>query len=798
MDCIREAIQGLRSFTHEELEDYVRDVFNRARSFGEASNMRNMDRAIKEINDEKMKSLFEDTTIKANNVAKFDKQANDIKLGKHDFRSLLIPRGKKLSENIRVEQQAEYEHFLQFMLDDMTHDEVTHFSSGKFSQVICDIHDGKKIDDPVSQKIADKLKDYWTFRNARLVLSNAMKLEEMNEDRWFRSVHDQVKVINGNRSLVKIAMEKITRKYDPNHNRNYWKNTIKKFLNMEKTFEKTEAMGIDGTLDMKAVDKILDRIYDNITTGKSQIFTKSVVANDREAIEKKSRMFFHWKGLREQYEYNKVFGKGDLFEMFVGDAQSSGNKIGMAKRFGDSPDNFYSDLRKIQQEKDVEAESPKGARWWRQNDNIFNNLKGTDRASVSPNLANFMANLRSIATMARLPLIATDSISDIAYISSFAQRMGINYSRAYLNHLTHLFNAFPTEERKRIASLFKTNVDSHLGYLGRWGDINNTDLLNKITTGYFKLNRLHAFDEGNKISMMHMMAKHLQENSNKSYKNLDPRLQQWVGKFLDENEWDLLRKKNQQGLFTTDNVDKLTDQELREHYQDTAKDMPLGSLRDDLFRKVHAMFSVAAENAVLSPGAFEKAMLIGQSEAGTIKGELWRTFLHFKMYTVAYIDRVLIKGFQEADTATQKLTWATSMLAGTLPLSVMSTYFHNLVMGLSMPDYDQMSVPERAKYLVGLLAPSLAIFSGILDTHNQNSSMLWSLIGSPTTSLLGNTLAAPLALSEGNPKLAAKRLGNAANYIFPIQTTPLVSPWIREALGQEARLDPGQTHYFGR
>jgi hypothetical protein len=346
--------------------------------------------------------------------------------------------------------------------------------------------------------------------------------------------------------------------------------------------------------------------------------------------------------MRAQYEYNKTYGKGNLFGMLMADAQATANKIGVAKMWGDNPYSMYNDLRKVQEEV-----KPKGEFWWRNTDNYFKAVMGLDKASQSPTLTNFMANMRTIATMARLPFIAIDSISDVGYIASFAQRMGINYSRAWLNQMSHIFDSFPSEERKRIAKLFKTQVDSHLGYMGRWSEINNaTDMLSKISTKYFKLNMLESFDRGNKVGMMHLMAKHLYENSGSKFSNLHPNLQRWVNKFLDEKEWNLLRKKNQQGLFTTENVDKLSDAEIKAHYETTDKSMPLSEVRDDLYRKVHSMFTIASENSVLSPTEFERAWLLQGQPPGTIPGEMLRLFTHFKMYTMAYIDRVLVKGFK--------------------------------------------------------------------------------------------------------------------------------------------------------
>lgn len=795
-ECIEEAFKALKNFTKEELEDYVQDVFLRAKSYDNLQNMRAFDRAMKEINDEKLKSFFEDATIKANNIMKFEKNSKFVKKNKIGVRGLLISRGDDLSHNVALAQKAEMEKIMERVTGDLTHEEMEHFTSGQFDEVIADIHDGKKVHDPVSQKIAEKLQDYFIWRNAQLILSNAMRFAEINEDRLFRAIHDQQKVINAAKSLRKVAMEKVTKKYDLQGHKNAWRNFIKQFLNMDETFSRTKAMDLEGNLDMKEADKILDRIFDNITTGKSQIFTKSLVANDREAVKNKSRMFFKWKGLKSQYEYNKKYGKGNLFGMFMADAQSAANKIGMAKMWGDNPHSMFNDLRAVQEEA---RPGQVGVGGWRMTDIYFKEVMREDKASIAPTLTNFMANLRTISTMARLPFVAIDSISDVGYIASFAQRMGINYSRAWTNQMTHLMDSFPNEERRRIAKLFKTQTDSHLGYLGRWSEINNaTDLLSKISTKYFKANMLEGFDRGNKVGMMHLMAKHLFENSSSKYENLQPQLQQWVGKFLDKNEWDLLRKKNQKGLFTTENVDALTDSEIREHYGKTDKSLPLSEIRDDLYRKVHSMFTVASENSVLSPTEFERAWLWQAQSPGSIIGELLRLFTHFKMYTMAYIDRVLVNGFHEADGASQKIMWATSMLIGTIPLSVMSMFFHNMSQGLTMPDFNQMNVPEREKYLLHVLAPSLSIFTGILDPRNQNGSMMWSLLGSPSTSLIGNALAAPLALFEGDPKRAAKRLANAANYIFPIQTMPGISPFIRQAMGDEAYLEPGQKHIFGK
>lgn len=791
-DCIEEAFENLKSFGKDELEDYVRDVFARARSFGE-DNAKNFDKAAEEINKEKFASIMEDATIKANNVLKFNKNASLIKEGKTDQWGLIGMRGKYYGRSIAAAQKAEFETFLQHTLGELNPDEMNYAQDSKNAEDIADAYDGKKIANPMAKKIADTFRDYFIFRNARLVLTNAMKFDEMSEDRLFGAVHDQTRILNGNRSLIRVALDKVKKKYDVSKNNKLWRDEIKKHLDIMGTFEKTDAVDLKGNIDMAKVDKILDRIYNNITTGRSEIFTKSQVANDRDALAKKSRMFFKWKSMRSQYEYNKIYGKGDLFHMFISDARSASGKAGTASIWGDNIYSMYNDLRHAQ-----DISNTKSRAWWWQTDQIFKAVTHQDQGSIRPNLSQFFANIKSLSTMASLPLISLDSVSDIGYIASFAQRMGIDYTRAWTNQMTHIFDTMSNEDRQRIARLMKTQVDSHLGYMGRWGDANSaSELLNKVNTAYFKANQLESFDRGNKVGMMNLVAQHLFENSDKSFDELPLSLRNWVGKFLDKDEWDLLRKNNQGKLFTTDNVDSLSEDQIKSYYEKTDQSLPLSQVRDDLYRKVHTMFTITAENAVLSPSEFEKAFMnFGQK--GSLNGEIFGLFSHFKMYTMAYIDRVLVQGYKDADQNQQKLLWATSMLAGTVPLSVMSIYLHNVLMNKTMPDINQMNTSDRMKYALTILAPSLSLFQSMLDPRNQNSSMIMSLLGSPSTRLISDAMATAGSLLTGDTDKARKNLGNAANYFLPLQNTPIITPLLQYAMGDKAYMQPGQTALFGQ
>ena len=109
-----------------------------------------------------------------------------------------------------------------------------------------------------------------------------------------------------------------------------------------------------------------------------------------------------------------------------------------------------------------------------------------------------------------------------------------------------------------------------------------------------------------------------------------------------------------------------------------------------------------------------------------------------------------------------------------------------------------MSIPQREQYALSILQPSLSLFGSLLDPKNQNSGVISSLLNSPSFRLLNDAVAAPLALINGDPKRAAKSLIKASDYFLPLQNVPFLSPLLRQAMGDEAHLQPGQTHLFGQ
>lgn len=793
-DCINKALEALPSFSAEDLKNYASRIFAERRDSG-IPGREGLKQAQAVVNKQVMDNFYEDAQVKLNNIAKVNLRKADIESGKANARDLFVRdpySNRNFGNNVESAQRSAIDQLSRSFFDELTPEEFAYFRDPKNQEEIINVSKGKR-GSPQASKIVNQLNKYIDARNAEMVNSNAMTLENLQTDRFLKANHDASKLMAAGRSLIQAG--KSFFKYDQMAAKQRWINTIKPRINLEKTFSLSGAIDKDGNIDMDRVDDILGRTFDNITTGKTEIFTKSSVTTDKDAIRKKSHMFFHWNDLGDFAAYNKEYGTGDLFSAVMADIHGSGNKIGMSRFLGENPYSAFITLEKAQQ-----AVDPKSKGWWDQTGHCFQEVMGTNKIVVSPALATFFGNIRAWTGMSRLGSLVLSSTTDANIAASYARRWGVNYGKALANQFDTVFRQYSDEEKQYIGKLFHANLQSHIGYMGKMIDAQNlSGFTSKVSSLYYKATGMHTWDSGNRIGIMHMMAMHLAEMSNKSMDALSDDLRVQLNKFnITSDEWNALRKQNQNGLFTTDNVNSLSQDEIKElHAKAGNPNMPLYEYRNDLYRKVSSMFDVASQNAILTPGAFEKAFMLQGTKPGTWKGEALRTFMQFKGFPLSYINRVLVQGWKDADGVQAKLGWALSNFGYILPFSYVSTMMYYLGQGQSMPDPEEMNFNDNLNFWAGIAMPGIGSLSMILDKDNQNQNLINSLMTTPSWRFINNALSAPLSLVTGNPETSLKDTKNAGQYIMPGMTAPIISPYIKSFLGDKPYLQPGQAQLYG-
>lgn len=783
-NCLAEARNTLSLFTNDELKAYTRDVMERARSYDSMKGVAAIDRAMKEIGDEYMEQMTSGLQTKINSQAKFDRNAETIKSGKLKLLNLVARRLTGLSNNVESAQRASRKLLGNAFFGLLEKDEFEYVRNQDNSLTICRAMDGKENVPEIAKRIGKKLLDHYIpYRNAEMVGSDALPLRNLNKDRFLRAIHDRNLLVSGGQSMVQAALSRT--KYTAEQAKGIWREFIKPKLNMLKTFAETDAMDVDGKLNIKKVDAILDEIYDNIVADNPEVFPGGMGGSQR--------MFFYWKDMESMYGYAEQYGRKGLFENVMADVNASGNKIGMAQIFGDSPMNMYNDLAELQQKV-----NPVGKTESYNTMLTFKHLAGIDQSPVNATMANFFSSIRTLSSMKSLGKIAFLSLPDISNGISFSKRWGFDYWEAYTTYMGNMFNALPSEERQYVAEVFKEMTDTHMGYVGRFVDANNVpQVLNTASSYFFRGVGIEALDKGNKVSGLYLLSKNLGRMSDLSYEQLPEATQKQFGKFgFMPKEWDALRTKNNKGLFTVDNVEALTNDEIRAIYGATP-DQPLYLLKNELYRKVYSMFDVWAENSVLTPGAFMRATTTMGTRSGTLAGELLRTVMQFKAYALSFLDRVLYQGFSDADSAQAKIGFMVQLMGATLPMSFLSYWLNNLASGRSMPSWNAMNAQEKINYAADMMFPSAGILVNFFDPERQNQDLIANLLNTPSMKVLSNGISAPLALAGGDVKKFAKSMEKLGKGITPGLSLPFIDPYLRQAMGDKAYLKPGQVQLYG-
>ena len=777
-DCIAEtmATDALSRFTSDELDSYIKEVADRTRELKDEGIPFARKRAVEEINKEMLNSLLTDAAISVNDVAKFDVMNKKMDSGVIQ-RSLLEKTAKNTDFNIETAQRADINKLSDGSFNTLSKEHMEILYENKKNEEIYAYVDGVKTDNSMIKDIGDRLKDYWDNRNGMMIRSNAIHPSGIRDDRFFKAGYNQSKI---------GKMEQ-----------NQFVESMRGFINIEETFKHTKAVDADGKVNLTIVDEMIGNTYTNIMQGNGPLFTSPSIAKDLGKIKKKREMFYIYKDMRSWGESNKIFGNDSLIQAWNSDIYSSGSKSGMAKVMGSQPQYMYNEIRKISLEgkENTVKESIKN----QSNDALFNQLLGGNQGVYNATVANIGAGVRTLSSMAKMAGLVLRSLSDHAQVAGISYRLTGDYWGPYFNSIRNMFNLMPSEGRQELAKIMRGVIDTHNGAAARHVDMSDTgSVVNRMSNKFFWANGSQAFDYANKISSMEPVMNAFGKESNLGFNELNKAKQNTLTRFnISEVEWDGLRAKTQNERFTVDNVNNLTDTELKSLWDKTDKSSSLTHYRDDLYRKVFGIFDTAHEFGTLNPDAFIKMLSSGNTKGGTLPAEIWRSVMQFKSYPLQYFRRVIYGGMQEMDSASAKLMYGLHMSLGTIMLEQLSQVLVDISNGVSPVDPSKLSNFERTKHGLKMLAGGAGVFNRVMDPRSQNKDMFISLFNTPALRLAEEPFVAAFSLLSANPKGAKKAAKDFVNVANPIGSVPVISPFINSLLGSKPYMDKGQHRIFG-
>jgi len=346
------------------------------------------------------------------------------------------------------------------------------------------------------------------------------------------------------------------------------------------------------------------------------------------------------------------------------DAQS----IALMETFGTNPRAMFDRLMK-----EIREEAPDVASLDRINkrrlENQFAELDGTTRARgagkpifMGVDFAGISAAWRMIQNMAKLGFATISSISDIATKASFiSQTTGRSILSSYARAFGDIFAGFSQKEQRDLAYLLNVGTENFIGDVhARFGaNDSGPGMVAKAHQFFFKLNGMQWWNDSQKTGLARMMAADLAMNKNKAFSGLHKDVQNNLSLYgIGEAEWDLMRTVNMKAAdgreylvpaavndLTPEQIDPIIREKTgRAEVSDSARQ----EFIDDLRTKIATYYTDAADTAIPTPGARERAIMNQGTSRGTVLGEAIRALMQLKGFPITYLTKGMTRQFYGA------------------------------------------------------------------------------------------------------------------------------------------------------
>jgi hypothetical protein len=451
-----------------------------------------------------------------------------------------------------------------------------------------------------------------------------------------------------------------------------WRNDIMPLLDLEATFKNVEP----GQTD----EEFLRAAYDGLVTGIHQK-TEAVYGQDGKVdpltafkgpsnLAKKlsAERVLHFKDGKSSHQYSKKYSRMRLSEAVLNGITHDAQSIALMETFGTNPRAMFDRLMK-----EIREEAPDVASLDRINkrrlENQFAELDGTTRARgagkpilMGVDFAGISAAWRMIQNMAKLGFATISSISDIATKASFiSQTTGRSILSSYARAFGDIFAGFSQKEQRDLAYLLNVGTENFIGDVhARFGaNDSGPGMVAKAHQFFFKLNGMQWWNDSQKTGLARMMAADLAMNKNKTFSGLHKDVQNNLSLYgIGEAEWDLMRTVNMKAAdgreylvpaavndLTPEQIDPIIREKTsRAEVSDSARQ----EFIDDLRTKIATYYTDAADTAIPTPGARERAIMNQGTSRGTVLGEAIRALMQLKGFPITYLTKGMTRQFYGA------------------------------------------------------------------------------------------------------------------------------------------------------
>ena len=452
-----------------------------------------------------------------------------------------------------------------------------------------------------------------------------------------------------------------------------WSDYINPRLDWTKMYDTLTGELFPTDLSAARKEAILGHVFNTIVTGGgiNRNPTMSLTGRGSIATQRTDHRFFVFKDAKSASEYNREFGTGDEFTQMMDHLHSMASDLAIMHRFGPNPAAMVEYLKQVLELEGDKAAvgmphalrrvTPLSARNDVKQaiqilDNFFEQYRGD--VSTRNKLALTGEIARNVATGALLGASAIPHAASNWMIQSFARYAGGIPTVRVIPQLLRAFGHTSHEEMLR-AGLDIENGLFHIGagakQLGKFDKIANwSKWLPDRTTHWFGLTPIV---EANKGAFFRGVMAHLADLQKTDWRNLPDRVQKkMAGYGLTERDWRVMQTAD---LYTpaigsakwlrpnevmdaggsnrTERHESILQAYGRTSLDPTNDAEEAARIAQDVGMKMLTYMHGEREIAVPSNSMRARARIIGQSDPGTLWGQLRRSFGLFKGFIGSFM-----------------------------------------------------------------------------------------------------------------------------------------------------------------
>ena len=459
------------------------------------------------------------------------------------------------------------------------------------------------------------------------------------------SIRDAAKKLGKN--LDEIEVDPNLKGTDINYNKNFtaWKNFVLEKLDQERTFA-----GVDDT------DQFMLFAYNSLVKNENlrsdgADFSYGARATKDVAKSSKFKRVLHFKTADDWFDYNDVFGVGNLKESFFSGLQTAGRNMGIMDTLGTKPRENFEKIRKAIAKRMISEGRNQDKVSSGQFNKYLSVVDGSIYTVENFGVAKYSAIARALSSMAKLGGATISAAADIGLYGSEMRYQGRSFLGGMFEALSSLARIKNTKQKKDIAEMLGFIADNTIyDIAGRYqvGD-NLSKGFTKAQRFFFKVNLLSWWTNTLKEGAMLGMANYFAKQKNLSFDSLSPQLKSLFEVYnINSTKWNIIRKtameKADDGteFINIGLLDKISDADVKKitGIDDlTAREI---SIEKDKFKaSVSGMLLDRSIYAVIEPDARVRATMTQNKLAGTFAGEAIRFIGQFKAFPISIVMKVL-------------------------------------------------------------------------------------------------------------------------------------------------------------